>query len=338
MAVTDVSVVMPVYNAEATLYAAMESLLAQSGVSFEIIAVDDGSTDATPHILDEFGQRYDCIRVSHLPHRGIVSALNHGLGQTRGRYIARMDADDISLPQRLSAQCTYLDQHRNVGVLASRVQFGGNQEKAAGFAHTVEWMNSCLTHKQIFLSRFRETPLPHPSVMFRAALPQLFGAYREGPFPEDWELWLRWLDCGVHMEKLPETLLIWNDPPQRLTRTDEHYSDEACGALRAYWLAKHLFSSSPVNREIVVVGAGRIARKRAMPLLNYGIRIRAWIDIDPHKIGNIVAGIPVVGREDLKELKNCFIIVCLTAHGAAEEAASWLEEFGLHEGDNYLIV
>ncbi|MCP4749807.1 MAG: glycosyltransferase family 2 protein, partial [Proteobacteria bacterium] len=103
---------MPIYNAEATLKECLDSILRQTYSNFEVVAVDDGSGDAGPAVLKDFARRDPRIRISTLPeNRGIVEALNLGLDECRGEWIARMDADDRMLPDRLRLQRNYFDEH-----------------------------------------------------------------------------------------------------------------------------------------------------------------------------------------------------------------------------------
>ena len=187
-----ISVLLPACNAAPTLPAALESLLDQrTSRLFEIVAVDDGSSDGTPHLLADFARRDARLRPLRIAHAGLVGALNAGLAQCRGRYVARMDADDLSLPDRLEKQATHLDAHPDIGVVGSLVTFGGDPKRQAGYAHHVAWLNTLRTPRELSDWRFAEAPLAHPSVMFRRELPERLGAYRDGPFPEDFELWLR---------------------------------------------------------------------------------------------------------------------------------------------------
>ena len=329
-----VSVIMPVYNAAASLAASLESLWAQRAApgcplpDFEVLAVDDGSTDDSLTILRHAARREARLRPIALPHRGITHALNAGLAAARGAFFARMDADDVALPERLARQAAHLAARPELHLSASVVDFGGDRHSAAGFAHFVDWQNSLQSHAQISRDRFRDTPLCHPATMFRRTAVEQFGEYRHGDFPEDWELWLRWLDRGACMEKLPQPLLRWTDSPGRLTRADARYRRAACDRLRATWLARELARSNPFHPNVWVLGAGRVARQRLAPLTGHGIHIAAYVDIDPRKIGNRINGIPVVGRKALPGPGKCCILNALTAHGADEEAARWLASAG----------
>lgn len=333
-----ISVVLPVRNAAASLPAALESLFAQTLTAFEIIAVDDGSDDggATRSVLDAAARRDRRLRVLSLAHGGIAAALTAGLAAARGRYIARMDADDRCLPRRLERQAATLDAHPELGLVSCLAEFGGDPQAARGYKVHLDWANSLVTARDIRLGIFRESPLPHPSVMFRAELPRRFGGYRQGDFPEDYELWLRWLDAGVTMAKVPEVLMVWNDPPGRLSRTDPRYAADAFHRIKAGYLARHLARINPFHPAIIVAGAGRITRRRAEQLLRFGVTITAWLDIDPRKTGKIVAGRPVLPLDDVPSPESCFVVPYVASRGAIEHIAGVLERRGFVLGRTYL--
>ena len=341
-----VSVVLPAWNAARTLGATLQSLLDQGPAhhaplpEYEIIVADDGSTDHTRAVLEHwaspnrFGHRLHCL---HLPHGGIAAALNAGLAAARGAFVARMDADDTAHPQRLALQAAHLCDNPHLNVSATCVSFGGDRTTAHGFAHFVDWQNTLLSPEQISHARFRDTPVCHPSVMFRREAVDRWGAYKDGDFPEDWEIWLRWLHHGASIEKLPQQLLVWNDAPTRATRADRRYARAACDRLRAIWLARWLEQHNPFHPHVWVVGGGRVARQRLAPLWQHGPRPAAYIDIDPKKIGNKINGVAVLGRNALPAPGPCCILNALTAHGAAEEAGLWLLQCG-HSQHDWLLV
>lgn len=313
----------------------------------EILALDDGSRDDSGKILEVLAHTWPkqdapALRVVHLPHGGIVSALNHGLYLAQGVLIARMDADDHCHPQRLALQYAYLAATPDVDVCATRVFFGGDPATACGFSYFVNWQNSLCSPDDIRDARFRDTPVCHPTVLFRRSLVDRLGAYRHGNFAEDWELWLRWLDAGVRFCKLPQPLYLWNDPPQRLTRTDARYDSDANNALRACWLRREWQRRAP--ERLYVWGAGRMARRRLTKLWDETVRPTAFIDIDPKKIGQQIRHIngppvPVIAPASLPAARDDFLLFnALTAHGAAEQAAFWLESHGWHQGRHWLLT
>jgi len=327
----NVSIILPVYNAIATLPAALESLRAQHLSNLEIVVINDGSTDGS----EAFLHAQKDILLLNRPHEGIVSALNAGISVASGTYLARMDADDICYPQRIKKQAAFLNQNPHIGLVGSKVGFGGNAKKQAGYATYVKWINELIHPKEISLNRFVESPFAHPSVMFRRTLVEQFGGYRDGPFPEDYELWLRWLEHGVQMEKLNEELLIWNDPPTRLSRTDPRYDVAAFYQTKIDYLVRWLKKNNPHHPNVLVWGAGRITRKRAEQLQAAGIKITHYIDIKPRKLN---CGTPVLLPHELPNPKQTFILPMVANRGARKNIRAFLTERNFKEGVHFLFL
>lgn len=326
-----VSVVMPVYNAKATVLQALESLRAQSFQSLEIIVVNDGSTDGTMELL----HHQPDIKLLDHSHRGIAPALNDGLAAARGDYIARMDADDLCHPDRIEKQASFLDTFPDIGIVGCRVGFGGDRELQAGYATYVDWINSLIEPDDIALNRFVESPFAHPSVMFRRELFEKFGAYRDGPFPEDYELWLRWMANGVKAGKVDEELLTWSDPPERLSRTDTRYSIDAFYQIKAEYLSQWLGKYNPHHPEVIIWGAGRVTRKRAAILEQYGIRITQYVDLKPRTLN---CGTPVIHHDEIPDPSTCFVLPMVGKRGAREIIRAFLQQRGFTEGKNCIFA
>lgn len=331
-----ISVTMPCYNCGETVGRALDSLLAQQGADFEVVAVDDGSTDGTRAVLDQYARKDVRVRVRSIDHGGVVAAANAAIAEARGRYIARMDADDESLPGRLAAQARLLDDNPGVGLVGCRVRFGGCREQCAGYAHYVDWTNTLIDHDAISLNRFVEFPVPNPSIMFRRECLERHGSYRDGDFPEDYELFLRWLEAGVRMMKADEELLLWNDPPERLSRNHPRYDVDAFYRVKTEYLARWLTANNPHYPVVHVLGSGRTTRKRADLLLAYGIEFAAYYDIDPRKIGHMVNGVKVIDRNEIPVPGEGFCIPYVGSRGAREEIAEFLAGRGYELGRDYI--
>ena len=331
-----IAIVMPVFNAATALRAALDSAMRQTVGDFEAVVVDDGSTDDTPALLEEAARHDGRIRVIRQDHQGIVAALNRGIEASTGELIARMDADDLCDPRRLELQSSHLSAHPETGLVSCRVDFGGDRAAAAGYARYVDWTNSLLVHEQIALNRFRESPLAHPSVMFRRELVARYGGYRDGDFPEDYELWLRWLDAGVRMGKCPETLLTWNDPPGRLSRAHDRYSPGNFWRIKAQYLARWLAANNPHHPRVIAVGSGRVTRRRVDRLMERGVEIVAYADLDPAKVGRVHGGRPVIHHDDIPAPASCFVIPCVSSIGAADHIRAFLETRGFVAGRSYI--
>lgn len=322
---------MPVYNAGKTIETALESLRAQTYQPLEIVVVNDGSTDNT---LEYLHRQRDIVLLDH-SHRGIAAALNDGLAAASGDFIARMDADDVCHPQRIEEQVAYLDIYQDVGLVGCRVAYAGDRSTQAGYAAYVDWINELVEPQEIELNRFVESPLAHPSVMFRRMLFEEYGAYRAGPFPEDYELWLRWMANGVKMAKVDSELLAWHDLPNRLSRTDARYGTDAFYAIKMEYLAMWLKVHNPHHPDIVLWGAGRVTRKRAGFLARHGVRIKGYIDLKPRTLD---CGTPVVTPEDVPSPQHAFVVAMVANRGARDEIRRHLQQCGYIEGVNFICA
>lgn len=333
-----VSLVMPVRNAVETLQAAIDSLIAQTLKAWECIVVNDNSDDGTAAILKAAAARDKRIVPLISRGKGIVDALNTGIATASAPVIARMDADDISLPPRLERQYDHLLGNPGTGLVSCLVEHGGSARSQAGYARYVTWINTLITHDEIALNRFVESPLAHPAVMFRKKFVDAFGGYRNGNFPEDYELWLRWLEAGVRMEKIPEKLFYWSDSDDRLSRTDARYAFMSFYAIKTGFLARWLAQNNPHHPDVVVWGAGRTTRKRVQLLQQTGIRVTRYIDINPDREGTVIHGIPVSMPAGLPPPHKCFVLSYVGSAGARALIANELEKKGFIAGATWMPV
>ncbi|GAC1483553.1 MAG: hypothetical protein NVS2B11_09050 [Acetobacteraceae bacterium] len=167
-----VSVVMPVRNGGAFLAAALDSVLAQTGVSRELICIDDGSDDDTWRVLTVYAALHPDMLVRRATGSGISDALNQGIALARGRYIARMDADDVCLPDRLVIQARHLDRRPELGVLgthARAIDADGTPRRRLRVPVGSDWVRTALE---------TSSPLIHPTVMMRRDVVLAAGGYR----------------------------------------------------------------------------------------------------------------------------------------------------------------
>ena len=330
-----ISIVMPVRNAAGTLSRALESILAQTLQDWELIAVNDGSRDDSGTLLDDLSRRDPRVRVIHTPPHGIARALQTGCADAAGRWIARMDADDVMHPERLAAQLDFAAKNPGLGVISCLVDYGGH---AAGYAAHVAWINSLATPEEISLRRFIEAPVAHPSVMFRRDLLEQHGGYLAGDFPEDYELWLRWLDAGVRVGKVPHKLLVWNDPPGRLSRTDPRYAVDHFYQTKCHYLARWLGRHVDPARKLWLWGAGRITRRRFDALEAAGMPFEGFIDVDPKKSNTHRDGRRVRMADELPDIAESFIITGVANRGARERIHTYLTEQGRIEGRDFIMA
>jgi glycosyltransferase involved in cell wall biosynthesis len=211
-----VSVIMPCYNCAKYLPESMASVLSQTFQDFEVVAVDDGSDDGTQGMLEDYSRFDGRVRVFRLPRNmGVTKALNHGLLMSRTEYLARMDADDVSLPSRLELQVKYLDENPDVWVLGTRFW---SMDEGLG---TVKWDNAVPTSPDDVKRTLSERCcVGHPTVMMRRRMVEKIGGYDEDEkfrAVEDYELWLRASSKGLGIANLPEYLLKYREHRGQVT-------------------------------------------------------------------------------------------------------------------------
>jgi len=331
-----VSVLVPCYNAEKTIDETLTSLAGQTLTDFEVVAVDDGSTDTTLAKLEIWSARDSRFRVLVQPHGGVIAAANAGLSVCTAPYIARMDADDRAHPERLAGQAAYLAAHPEVAVVSSLVKAFPDQDVREGYRIYIRWLNSLVTDEDIRREMFIESPLANPSIMMRRVWFEKMGGYHEYGWPEDYDLWLRMYLAGAKFAKLPEVLLEWRDHPQRITRTDRRYSVENFLRAKAHYLAR-----GPLKgRDAVIVwGAGMMGRRLGKQLQNNQVPLAVFVDIDPKKIGRTRRGKPIIAPDDLLDwwgrFENPALLAAVGARGARGLIRARLVNMGLVEGQDW---
>jgi hypothetical protein len=206
------SVVTPVFNAARYVEAAVASVLAQDFADFEFIIIDDGSTDGTAELLGGLASAEPRIRLLQQPNRGIVASMNRGLAEARGALVARMDADDLSLPGRFRRQVTALQGRPALAAVGGHVRIIGPDGVASGVAL------SPTGPRRIRAVSRRHSPLFHPAAMMRRDLVTALGGYRAVlELAEDYDLWLRLLDAGHELDNVPALVLDYRVHPSNLS-------------------------------------------------------------------------------------------------------------------------
>ncbi len=218
-----ISVVMPVYNGEKFLREAIDSILNQTFSDFEFIIINDASTDSTEDII----KSYDDKRIVYLKNSsnlGVACSLNNGLDIARGEYIARMDADDISLPERFAKQVAFMDKHKDIGVCGTWIEFFG--ERKGIFKNTVG-------KKQTKIDMLFSSCIAHPSVIIRKAILEKYDFFYNKNYEqvEDYELWCR-ISRHYDIDNIPEALLKYRCHDKQVTQNITTDFIEKMGTLK----------------------------------------------------------------------------------------------------------
>ena len=330
----EVTVILPFLNAETTLSEAIQSIVNQTFPDFELLLVDNNSSDNSREIACNWVKKDHRISLLEEKKPGVAHAMNCGLNNAVGRFVARMDADDISHPERLEEQLLFFKKNPGTGLVGCHVSYTPHHMNTKGFQRFVKWVNSFHSSEKIALNRFVEIPVVNPTILYRKEIYESLGGCLQGDFPEDYEMQLRFLDKGVRMAKIPRELLLWQDFPSRLTRTDTRYSTEAFFRVKASYFKKWSEKNNPFHPVIWVWGAGRKTRRHARILEKAGIIIEGYIDIVKNKTSQKTtlhfSEIPAPGK--------MFIVPMVAKWGAREQINDFLVKANYIEGRDFIMM
>lgn len=274
-----ISVLMPVYNTEAFLREAITSVLDQSHTDFELVIINDGSSDGSDAIVRSFADpriRY----VVHDRNRGLIAVLNEGLELAKGRYIARMDADDVMRKARLAKQFAFMEAHRHIAVVASFVDYINADGEVTG---VWDIDRAIVTEAQISRMMPRTNCIAHPSVLIRK---DALGSARYAPQQkgaEDWDLWMRLLARGKRIAKVAEPLIGYRLHPGSVMAGEKGRSAQEFRLLRtrhrflaSEWSALHVSAlhARVVNAQVRTVA--RLLRNKMNQLARDAYRVLTY--------------------------------------------------------------
>ena len=329
-----ISILMPVRNEERYLQATLDSLYCQTHTDWELVVVDDGSNDRTPYILADAARSDERVRVIRCEGGGLVAALNTGAESCTAPLLARLDGDDICHPRRLELQAGYFHAHPETGLLACNFRHFPRSGLKQGMVEYESWQNSLSEHSLIIRDLFVESPFVHPSIMTRRSILEALGGYQDHGWPEDYDLWLRMAAAGVHFARLPQTLLMWRDHPERATRTMAEYASHAFRACKCHHL---LCGFLRRTSDVVIAGAGQEARAWQRILSQANVAVSAWLDVDPRKIGRILHNAPIFHPDELN-LAGRKMLVAIGVRGAREQFRNVAAQRDWQEGVDFVCV
>ncbi|MES2692497.1 MAG: glycosyltransferase [Verrucomicrobiota bacterium] len=257
-----VTVLMTVYNGARYVAEAIDSIVGQTFSDFELLIIDDGSTDDSLAVI----RRYSDARIRLIeqsPNRGIRATLNRGLGEARGRYIAIMDQDDIAAPERLARQTALLDAQPAVGLCGSDIETFGEKTGASWIRH--------FAPEALRIALLFENPICHPSVMLRRqVLVDSKLEYPEFPYAEEYALWVR-ISRQHQLVNLPQKLLRYRTHPQQISRRKSEIQCRSADAVVHEQLQTLGIAASP--REMIV---HRMFGESFNPLPRYRQLMERW--------------------------------------------------------------
>jgi glycosyltransferase involved in cell wall biosynthesis len=321
-------VLLPVRDEATFLAETLASLSAQTFGDFEVLVVDDGSSDGSAAIAEAHARDDTRFRVLRQPRSGLVGALERACAEARGHFFARMDGDDVALPHRLEMQVRALEADERLAACGGGISYFPEETVRDGARRYERWINGLVTAESAARDVFVECPIPHPTLFARREAVQ----YRRCDWPEDYDLVLRLWARGGRFRNVDQLVLRWRDHPGRLSRTASSYSLEAFVRCKVAHLRATLLRTF---ERVVVWGAGPVGKAFAREL---GEQVVAFVDVDPRKIGKTIYGAPVVSLDDAPRFSAAFAIGAVAGEEARAEIRAAVAAQGRRDGVDFVAV
>jgi len=328
-----VSVLLPFRDAEQYFNDALVSIAEQTFTDIETVLINDGSEDSSILLAEDWCSKDSRFTLVNNRGSGLVDALNTGLAECSGTWIARMDADDISLPKRIEKQHKLAESMGPMTVVSCQVRSFPDNIVTRGYRLYEHWLNNLIEPEEIEKNLFIESPVPHPSAFFHRQNILSEGGYTERELPEDYELWLRLWSRGYRFIRVPEILLRWRDHADRLSRISSAYSLTSFYKLKAKYL-EHVPCMS--GKTVYIAGSGQTARRLGKCLQDNGFHIEAFID--PDREGMLLRGRPVRNPGELSGGSDIPVVIASRLPGARKSIMEYLDRLGFIEWKNYVAV
>jgi len=337
-----ISVLLPVYNGSLFVNECLQSIQKQSITDFEVIIIDDGSTDDTYNIISNLiqnDQRFKLFRFQE--NRGIVVALNDGLVKCCGTWIARMDVDDIMHPDRLMKQLSFIKQHPDIDILGAQVQLIRDDAPITDGQHNyINWSNQLIEDTAIKQEIFAESPIIHPTFFLSRNYYSKLGNYQDHPWVEDYDFLLRGFNEGAKFGKISEKLLIKRDHPQRVVRNDIRCKRKAMFAIKSHYFKKSNWYNP--SKKLLIIGTGAVGKMLATALMNEKIQVDGFINNDHSNKKGTLKGLPIYllneanAKQFFAEQKNTFYISAVGVPEGKKKVNQLLQQYQLKVTHDYL--
>lgn len=274
---------MPVFNAEQYLTECLSSIIHQTYQNWELIAINDFSTDGSLKLLSTFAQNDSRIKVFNNEHKGIINALRLAYSKSTGNLISRMDADDIMPKQKLEFLENALKNKENT-VATGFVQYFSDGNVGNGYKKYEQWLNSLMQSENNFSEIYKECVIPSPCWLMAKATLNKIGAFDFDIYPEDYDLCFRMYQHKLKVVNVKEICHLWRDHATRASRNDSNYANNTFIDLKCHYF---LLVDYNKNKELILWGAGTKGKQIAKYLNNKNIPF-TWLCNNEKKVGHII--------------------------------------------------
>jgi glycosyltransferase involved in cell wall biosynthesis len=316
-----VSIVMPAKNAALFIEECVNSIISQSITGWELVVVNDHSSDKTLNILHDFASKEQRIKVLNNDGSGIINALQLAYRNTTGNLITRMDADDVMPLRKLELM---LEKCEPTAVVTGKVKYIGENLRQ-GYIYYQDWLNEFVEKGNHYSDIYKECVIPSPCWMMDRQTFEKIGAFNSDTYPEDYDLVFRMYQHKLKVLPISELLHIWRDHGARASRNDENYSDNNFLDLKEKYFLELDYDS---EKKLCVLGAGKKGKTLVKKFIKQGLDF-AWATNNPNKIGKNIYGKVIASQSTVFESNEKCQIVILVAN--RDEQAEIKKRLGSNE-------
>ena len=315
-----VSILMPFKNTSAYLRECLTSITDQNFDTWELIAVDDHSSDSSLAILTEWAAHDHRIRIYSNEGRGIIPALKTAYSHSRGKLITRMDSDDRMAQGRLGEMAGQLQASGSGHIALGLVKYFSDRGISDGYARYERWLNHLTCKGSNFKEIYKECVIPSPCWMVHRQDLDACGAFAPERYPEDYDLCFRFYARGLTCLPSSSLLHYWRDYDERTSRTSEHYAQNYFLDLKIDYFLK---LDRDASRPLVLWGAGFKGKHLARHLVDKGIHFH-WLCDNPKKIGKTIYGVRLSHFEVLRKMEAPQSLITVANEVSQEEIRRFL--------------
>jgi len=328
-----ISILMPVKNTAPFLIECLESIIRQTETDFELIAIDDHSSDECYSMLKEFGIKDKRIKVLKNTGTGIIEALRLAYSKSSGNYITRMDSDDVMSLTKLQVLKSNLIAFGRGHIAVGKVKYFSATPLGAGFKNYELWLNLLIEKGTNFEGIYKECVIPSPCWMVYREDLEKCQAFYPNDYPEDYDLAFRFYKEGLKPIACSKTLHHWRDYSTRTSRTDVHYADHTFLDIKMDYFLK---LEHDATKNLVVWGAGDKGKKAAKKLIAQQLKF-TWICDNPKKIGKHIYDQLIRPFTALASIENSQSIITVANLTAQKEIRLYFKERNLISNKDYFF-
>lgn len=328
-----ISILTPFKNSSRFLDECLQSIISQTYTHWELLIVDDHSTDESYNLVADFAQKDARIKVFKNSGEGIIEALRLALDKSSGQLITRMDSDDVMTPNKLEVMSQNLKIHGKGSIALGLVNYFSEDQLSEGYSNYEQWLNGLTKKGTNYSEIYKECVIPSPCWMVYREDFMTCGAFDSTTYPEDYDLAFRFYKHSLKCIPTDQVLHHWRDYSSRTSRTDDHYAANHFLKLKVDYFIK---LDRDIDRPLVLWGAGfkgkfcaKLLKKNKMPFL--------WICNNPKKIGKHIYKIELYSVSALSHFKNPQIIITVANKTSQKQIRSILENHHLEKALDYFF-